>query len=78
MTITKETIQVTRQWFVDNALACITEVEQGNVKVNNQERYIQICRKRHYDALAGKFDCSLAFIQRAHFIQTGKSVALLP
>lgn len=78
MKLTPETIHATRQWFADNALACIAEVESGDVKVNNRERYFSQCRQRHADALAGKGDHTFAFRQRAHYIQTGECVPLLP
>lgn len=68
----------TRQWFADNALACIDEVERGDVKVNDRDSYFSWRRQDHADALAGKFDGSLAFLQRAWFMQTGESIPLLP
>ena len=76
--ITPETIQKTRQWWADNALACIAEVKSGEVKVNNPEKYFAWRMEQHADALAGKYDHSFAFQQRAYFIQTGECVALLP
>lgn len=76
--LTQETIQATRQWFADNALACIAEVQDGSVRVNDQERYFARCRQNHAEALAGAYDHSLAFLQRAHYIQTGECPALLP
>ena len=78
MKLSPETIHATRQWFADNALACIAEVESGDVRVNNRERYFAQCRQRHADALAGKGDHTFAFRQRAHYIQTGECVPLLP
>lgn len=60
--LTKETIQLTRQWYADNAAACIEEVKNGKVKVNDPDKY----------------DHSLGFVQRAVFIQTGECYALLP
>lgn len=78
MKLSPKTIHATRQWFADNALACIAEVENGSVRVNNRERYFAQCRERHSDALAGKGDHTFAFQQRAHCIQTGECVPLLP
>lgn len=75
---TEETIQKTRQWFADNALACIAEVESGKVRVNDPERYFANKRQDHTDFLAGKYDHTFAFLQRAHYLQTGESVAFLP
>lgn len=78
MKLTPESIQAARQWFADNALACITEVESGAVRVNDPARYFTLQRESHADALAGKFDHTLTFQQRAYFIQTGECIALLP
>ena len=78
MKLTDETIQATRQWFANNALACIAEVQDGSVRVNDSERYFARCRERHDEALAGRYDHSLAFLQRAHAHQTGEWVPLLP
>lgn len=78
MNLSLETMHATRQWFADNALACIAEVESGNVRVNNRDRYLAQCRERHDEALAGKGDHTFAFRQRAHYMQTGECVPLLP
>jgi hypothetical protein len=77
-TITPESMQAAREWFAANALACIEEVKTGKVKVNDPKRYFAWCQQRHADALAGKNDHTLAFLQRAYFIQTGECPALLP
>lgn len=76
--ITQETIIKTRQWFADNRDACIAEVQDGRVSVNNPEKYFAQCNEAKIDFLAGKYDHSFSFVQRAQFIQTGKFVALLP
>ena len=75
--ITTESRMLARQWFADNALACIAEVKSGAVRVNNPETFFVKCLQNHDDALAGKFDRSLTFMQRAHYIQTGDCPALL-
>ena len=72
-----ETIQSTRQWFADNAFACIAEVRAGKVTVNEPETYFAWCEQRAADALAGKCDHTFAFRQRAHYIQTGISVPFM-
>jgi len=41
-TLTQETILATRQWFADNAMACISEVKSGEVKVNDPEKYFAL------------------------------------
>ena len=78
MKLTKETIELTRQWYADNAAACIEEVKNGTVKVNEPAKYFAWREQSAKDFLAGKYDHSLGFVQRAVFIQTGESHALLP
>jgi hypothetical protein len=75
--ITANSIQLTRQWFANNALACIAEVESGKVRVNERDRYFANCRQRAADALAGKGDHTFAFRQRAYYIQTGKCLPFM-
>jgi hypothetical protein len=77
VTLTPETIQATRQWYADNAQACIDEAESGAVRVNDLPGYIAWRKESAADALAGKYDHSLSFLQRAYFIQTGQSVPIL-
>jgi hypothetical protein len=74
--LTEETIQRTRQWFADNAQACIREAESGRTRVNDLARYVAWRRERIADSLAGKSDHTFAFLQRAHWIQTGECVPL--
>ena len=76
--LTEESILKARQWYVDNARGCIEEVQNGSVKVNDPEAYIKWREKQIEDALAGRYDHTLAFLQRAYYIQTGECVALLP
>lgn len=76
--LTEESILKTREWFANNAKECIDEVRCGKVKVNDPESYFQWCETRIKDALTGRNDHSVTFLQRAYFIQTGESVALLP
>lgn len=76
--ITQETIIETRQWFHDNSLACIEEVKSGKVTVNNPEAYFSERLKNAQDSLNGAHDHTLAFRQRAEFIQNGTCTALLP
>jgi hypothetical protein len=78
MKLTKETIQMTRQWYADNAAACIEEVKNGTVKVNDTEKYYKWREQSAVDFMAGKYDHSFGFIQRAVVIQTGECYALLP
>ncbi|OME55423.1 hypothetical protein BSK59_13170 [Paenibacillus odorifer] len=76
--LTEESIQKAREWFADNAQACIDEVLNGEVKVNDQDSYIKWRQENINDALKGRYDHTLSFLQRAHTIQTGECIALLP
>ena len=75
--ITKETIQQTRKWFSNNALACIEEAKSGKLFVNDLEKYIELKTKSSIEYLEGNHDHVFAFVQRAYYIQTGESVPLL-
>lgn len=79
VTLTADTIKATCQWYADNAQACIDEELSGTSKypVNNQEEYIQEMTEQKEAYLTGNFMPSLSFWQKAYFIQTGKSVAML-
>lgn len=76
--LSPKAIQAARQWFADNALACIAEVESGAVRVNDRAAYFARRHQDHADYLAGKRDHTFTLRQRAHFIQYGEMVALLP
>ncbi|QWU14401.1 hypothetical protein KP014_21065 [Paenibacillus sophorae] len=76
--LSAESIQKAREWFADNAQGCINEVVSGEVKVNDIESYIQWRKESIAEALDGCYDYTLAFLQKAHTIQTGECVALLP
>jgi hypothetical protein len=75
--LTKESIQKTRKWFSDNAMACIKEAKSGKVFVNDFEYYSKWRKEESQEYIEGKHDHTLTFLQRAYFIQTGESVALL-
>lgn len=76
--LTQESIIAARQWFHDNALACISEVESGAVKVNDPAEYFAWRKQQAADSLAGKNDHTFALLQKAHYIQTGECIAFLP
>jgi hypothetical protein len=79
--LTPETIQATRQWFADNADACVREAEDGTAPLASHYPLEQYRANKAADkaaALAGEYDHTFTFLQRAYFIQTGESVALLP
>lgn len=76
--LTPETMHATREWFADNARRCIAAAVSGKNQVNDLGSYVAWRERCIADSLAGKGDRTLAFLQRAYFIQTGESVALLP
>lgn len=78
VTLTAATVQACRQWFADNAQACIDEAVSGATYVNNLESYVAWREQSKVDALDGLFDHSMTFLQRAYFIQSGECLALLP
>jgi hypothetical protein len=78
VTLTNKTIQQTREWFAANALDCIAEAESGEVFVNDLRAYKQWKQADHAESLAGKWDHTFTFLQRAHTLQTGECIALLP
>jgi len=75
--LTQETILECRQWFADNCQACINDAISGEQKVNDITSYIVWQTESKQNALIGKWDYTFAFLQRAHFMQTGECVALL-
>lgn len=76
--ITQESILKAREWFADNYDGCIAEAVNGEVFVNDLPSYIVWREKQKAEVLAGKHDHTFTFMQRAYYIQTGESVALLP
>lgn len=72
MQLTQESIHAARQWFAQNALACIAEVKSGAVQVNHPEDHVTWLTQQHDDVLAGKYDHVPALRQHALHIQTGK------
>lgn len=76
--LTEDSIEKTRQWFIDNAQACIEEARSGKVKVNDINSYVLWREEQIKNAIEKRIDHTFAFLQRAYFIQTGESIALLP
>lgn len=76
--LTNESIQKTRRWYADNAMACIAEAESGHVRVNDMAEYRELFERSAERSLAGLEDGTLSFLQLAYVIQTGESVPLLP
>lgn len=75
--LSEESIKKTRKWFSENALACIEEVKSGKVNVNDPEYYFAWREKEAKEYMEGLHDHNFTFWQRAYFIQTGESIALL-
>jgi len=75
--LTPETVQRTREHFVENQYACIAEAESGEVRGNDLPSYVADCHTAIADINAGKWDHTFTFLQRAHWLQTGDCVALL-
>lgn len=75
--LTPETMQRTREWFADNSRKCIEEAQSGHTRVNDLESYVAWREQCAADSLAGKGDHTFAFLQRAHFMQTGTMIPLL-
>jgi len=75
--ITPQTIQQARQWYADNAHACIEGAKSGKYRVNDLTRYIEQQERRAAESLSGAGDNTLAFVQMALYLQTGQSVPLL-
>lgn len=76
--LSNESVIATRQWFADNAKACIDEALSSDIRVNDLESYIEWQRELATAAMLGYHDHTFTFRQRAWFIQTGECVALLP
>ena len=74
--LTEETIQKTRKWFSDNAIACIEEAKSGKVYVNDLDYYTKLTEKTAKEYLEGNHQITFTFLQRAYYIQTGESVPM--
>lgn len=76
--LTFDSIKKSREHFADVCQTSIDEVKKGEVRVNAPELYFefqQMCAKQF---LAGEWDHTFTSRQHAYFIQTGKSIPLLP
>jgi len=77
--LTPDTILKTDKHFANICQGCIDGVLNGDIKVNDPKRYIKDNSDRKKAYLTGNINrWNLTYLQRAYFIQTGKSVALLP
>ena len=73
-----ETIKLTRQWFATNCDNCMVGAKSGDFHVNDLEGYIHQKYNEKHKLLNGDYDHTFTFLQRAYYIETGESVALLP
>lgn len=78
MQLSKDSVLAAREWFSVNALQCAEEAKSGSLRVNDIDSYLEDCARRSEEYLAGKWDHTLAFRQKAYYIQTGDCPALLP
>lgn len=76
--ITGESMLKARRQSAANRQACIDEVKSGAVYVNDPESYFEWMELLKAQDLAGEHDYTFTMLQRAHTIQTGECVALLP
>ncbi len=75
-----ETIKRTRKHFASLHIACAREAKGGKTWINPSyglERYISEEVKRAKQTMRGGSDHTLTFLQYAHFLETGESVAIL-
>jgi hypothetical protein len=72
-----ETVQRTREHFADIGRACIADAVSGETRVNDLPSYAQWREDGIRADLAGEHDHSFTFRQRAYWLETGISVALL-
>jgi hypothetical protein len=79
--IDKQSIEKARQWFIDNQQACIDGAVNGTLGLASHvdiNEYVQSRINEQRSIQNGEWDNSFTFMQLAHYIQTGESVALLP
>ena len=76
--LTEGSVRAACQFYADNALAQIRDAEAGALFVNDLSKFLLTTSDRADRYTLGLVEPSFALLQRAHHIQTGKSVALLP
>lgn len=77
--LTKETLVSTCNWFAESSLKQITEALDPDTKwpVNNLDSFIEQMVSQANQYRSANFVPSLTFWQRAYFLQSGESVAIL-
>lgn len=76
--LTEESIKAACQFYADNAAAQSRDAESGELIVNDLAKFRIAMEDRIDRHKSGLVEPSVAFLQHAYYIQTGKSVALLP
>jgi hypothetical protein len=76
--ITPETVVLTRKHFADNQRECTRAAQSGEMYVNDLDRYVKRTEETISHIESGGWDHTLTFIQRAHWLQTGIDIPLLP
>jgi hypothetical protein len=72
-----ESILSAREFYVNNAQACITDAKSGSIFINDLPSYIKWQEDRICNYRLGMYDHTFTMQQRAHYIRTGVEVALL-
>lgn len=75
--ITPESIAKTKQYYIDSFRKRIDDIESGAKQVNDPDSVIQFCLDAINEYNKDKPVYSVGFTQRAYYIQTGMSLALL-
>ena len=70
--ITTQTIDRTREHFAELGRQCIADAKSGATYVNDLPSYVIWQRANIKRFLAGDFDHTFTFLQRAHWLQTGE------
>lgn len=76
--ITEESLDKARQQFIDSCQSQINAAQSGEMKVNDIDKFIDRQIESMLDYESGRYDHGFTMLQRAYYIQTGESVALLP
>jgi hypothetical protein len=72
-----EWVLKTREEFAKMDRAVIEGVRSGSIKCNNVDETIAYYEQSTIDGMNGKYDHTLAFRQKLHYLKTGESVPIL-
>ena len=76
--LTAESIQAARQFYVDLDQRSIAKAISGELRVKDLESYIEWKQESIARSTGENVEVSFTLLQKAHTIQTGECVALLP